>query len=535
METKSRKEIGRSAGKLGAGQLLGRLLGLVRDMVFASIFGVGSAADVWIVAFRIPGLLRYFIAEGAVNASIVSIASEYESQGDREGLCDFAGRAFGSLLLAVTAIILILVLATPYLLPLYAPGFAQEAGKTTLAVRLSQLSLPYVVLITLASMCMSILYVVKKFTVPALNTATFNVVMILSFLVVCPLVGGPPQRMIYGAVVGLFLAGIVQVSLQWAALRRIGKLRILRPDFRHRDVRRVFRLMAPMVIGFSLYELHVVIDIFFASRLPSGSVASLEYAARLIQVPLGLFGAALATALLPAYSRMRAEGQTEVMRATILYALRCMIYVLLPAALLVFFLRRDIVRVIFERGAFAGGIGLESTAWALGCFSSFLLAQALIQSARPAFYASQDTRTPVRTAAVGLLLKIAVSAVLVKPLGVGGLALGTVASATMDGLLLQGILARRFGFRFDLAFMRSVMKTLLSSIGLVVALLLVAKWIPGTSFIVTLARVVTSLAISIGLYFVLSRLLRAEERWFVLDLLHVPSRYRRSLERDSNG
>ncbi len=524
METESRREIGRLAGKLGAGHLLGRVLGLVRDMVFAFIFGAGSAADSWVVAFRIPGLLRYFIAEGAVNAGLIPIASEYEARGDRQGLWSFAGRVFGTVLIAMLVVVILLIIATPYLLPLCAPGFAQDPAKLHLTVRLSQLSFLYVVLITFASMSMSLLYLLRRFTGPALNTALFNVTMILALVFLCPLIGGPPQRMVYGAVVGLVAAGIAQAALQWAALRRVGGRFRLRLNLKDENVRRSFRLMAPLVIGFSLYEMHVLVDVFLASRLPTGSIASLEYAVRLVQVPLGIFAVALSTTLLPVYSRMKADGHTQKLLDAITYALRSMLYVLLPSTVLILLLRRDIVRVIFERGAFAGSSATATTAWALGCFSGFLVAHALIQSARPAFYALQDTKTPVRTAAAGFVVKICASILLVRSLGVGGLALGTVASATTDGVLLHLILAKRFGFHIDLKTTMSIGKTVLSTGVLVAIVILISGGITGTSPAASLVRLLlASVAGSTG-YFVVSRFLRSEERWFVLDLLHIPRR-----------
>jgi len=418
------------------------VLGLVRDMARAWLFGTGMAADAFTVAFRIPNMLRALFAEGALSASLVPVLADYVEKEDRAAVDRFL-RSMATVLYAALAVTVLLGIAlSPVLVPAIVHGFDSVPGKVELTVRLTQILFPYILLIGAATLAMAVLTTYRHFTTPALAPAALNVVLIVATVGIAPRVSSDPVRQIHVLAGAVLVGGLLQAAIQWPALRARGLS--LRPSagFRHPGVSRVLGLMLPGILGISVQEISVFVDMWFASALPQGSVAALEYGQRVMQLPLGVFGVALGTAVLPTLSRQISRGERDQAEDTTAFSIRLALLVLLPAGLWLILLAQPILALLFQRGRFTGGDSLRMTAWALQYFSIGLVFYGTAKSLVPLFYAHKDTRTPVRASIAALAVNIGLNVILVRTLGLRGLALST-ALASLVNVTLLAVWARR--------------------------------------------------------------------------------------------
>lgn len=457
------RQIARAAGLVAFFTFISRVAGLVRDAVVGYFFGTGLAADAFFVAFRIPNLLRRFVAEGAMSTAFIPIFTEYWTRRSRREALEAAWVLATTLAVVVTAIATAGVVLAPGLTRWFAPGFAADAEKFELTVRLTRWTFPYIALVSLVALCSGILNSLRHFAAPAMSPIFLNLAMIAAALA-SPWFHPPVQALAYGVLLG----GVVQLITQLAPLWRMGI--VLRPrwDLGHEAVGRAGRLLLPMMLGAAVYQINLLVDTILASALPSGSVSYLWYADRVFEFPLGLFAVALGTAALPSFSAQAARGDFEAMRRSLLFSMRLTSFIVLPASVGLALLAVPITSVLFERGAFAYPHAVQ-TARALAAFAVGLWPVALLRVVVPAFYALHDTRTPVWTAAAAFVVNVLASLSLMGPVdGSGdsaalaflawathqfgvmdlrhaGLALATsVAAAVNLGLLLTQ-LRRRFG------------------------------------------------------------------------------------------
>jgi putative peptidoglycan lipid II flippase len=457
------RQIARAAGLVAAFTFASRIAGLVRDAVVGYFFGTGLAADAFFVAFRIPNLLRRFVAEGAMSTAFIPIFTEYWTRRSRAEAVEAAQVLATSLAVIVGAIALAGIVLAPWLTRWFAPGFAADPEKLALTVTLTRWTFPYIALVSLVALCSGILNSLRHFAAPALSPIFLNLAMIAAALA-SPWADPPVQALAYGVLAG----GVVQLLLQLVPLWRYGI--VLRPRWQwgHEAVGRAARLMLPMVFGAAVYQINLLVDTILASALPSGSVSYLWYADRVFEFPLGLFAVALGTAALPSFSALVARGDLAALRQSLRFAMRLTSFVVLPAAVGLVLLAVPITSVLFERGAF----GYEQavlTARALAGFALGLWPVAMLRVVVPAFYALQDTRTPVWTAAVAFAANVLASLSLMGPveaeaesavlaflaaatrsLGVidlrhAGLAVATSIAASIQLALLLGLLRQRLG------------------------------------------------------------------------------------------
>jgi putative peptidoglycan lipid II flippase len=404
------RRIARAAGVVGGLTLLSRIAGLARDVVIGSIFGSTAAADAFFVAFRIPNLLRRFVAEGAMNVAFVPVLTEIlASRGATEAVR--AARA----LLTATVISLGLLTAlgiafAPLWVSLLAPGFAAEPGQIELATRLTRWLLPYVFLIGLVALLGGLLNAFRHFLAPALSPVLLNLSIIAAALLLTSRLEVPVLALAYGVLIG----GLLQIGAQILALGRMG-LR-LGPSSRLRDpvLRRVALLLAPTVLGAAVYQVNIIVNTIFASALPRGSVSFLWYADRVFEFPLGLFAVALGTAALPSFSAQAASGARDEMRRSVTFALGIASFVAVPATAGLILLADPIVHVLFERGSF-GAREVAMTAGALRMYAIGLWSVSATRVVVPAFYALGDARTPVRTGAAAFLANALLALMLMGP------------------------------------------------------------------------------------------------------------------------
>ena len=437
----------KSSGIVACGVLASRLLGFVRDVILARFLGTGFLAEAFFVAQRIPNLLRDLAGEGAANAAIVPVLSEYAHHKSKEEWqeCINAVLAWGVIVLG--SITVIGIFAAPWIVRLIAPGFAREPGELQLTANLTRIMFPYLILIALTAFQAGILYSLNAFFAPAFGPCLLNVAMILSVWVAC-LFSWP---LAYTISVGVLVGGIWQFGAQWLALRRRGVYWKMPLSLNHEGARQIGRLLLPRLWGGTVYQLNVFVDTFCASLaviVGTGGIAAIYYANRVIQFPLGVFGYALASVALPSLSKLAQEGNMARFRSTLFFSLRNLMLILIPTAVGMGFFSKGIIRLVFQHGAFdAYSTAVTSRVMfyaALGL--PFFGASRVLVSA---FYALHDTKTPVKIATVCLVINVVLNAALMFPLKIGGIALASSIAGAVNCLLLWHGLKKKLGHGYQ--------------------------------------------------------------------------------------
>ena len=490
--TSENRRVTRAAGIVGAATLLSRILGYVRDMVVASFFGAGMAADAFIAAFRIPNLLRRLFGEGSLSIAFVPVLTETMIKGDpEEGLC-LAACAFRLLWVLLAVITIIGVLAAPLIIRSVAPGFAASPGKLALTIHLTRLMFPYVMFIGLVALSMGILNVMGHFAAPALAPVLLNLAMIGSLYGVAWVSESQTVR-ILGLACGVLLGGALQLVLQLPYLFRFG-VRLWGRGLWHPAMAKAGRLMLPTIFGAAVYQVNILVGTLLASLLPEGSVSYLYYADRLVQFPLGIFAQAAATAVLPSLSRQAARGDHAAMGETFAYSMRLVLFITIPAMVGLIVLREPIVSLLFERGAFdAQTARLTSDALLYYCLG--LWAFAAVRIVVSTFYAMQDTRTPVKTATVAIAANMLFGMVLMGPMRHCGLALATSLASMLNLAMLVVVLRRRLGAIGWRQVAKTCAKTLFASLIMAIAAVLSHR---GIALNATGLRALAGILVGIG-------------------------------------
>lgn len=400
-----------------------RVAGFVRDVLTAAVLGAGPVADAFFVALKLPNFFRRVTAEGAFSVAFVPLYSEKLTKEDRAAADDFANNAFMVMLLLLSAFVCVAMIAMPYVLHVIAPGFVGDPLRFDLAIELTRITFPYLLLMSLTALLGGVLNALDRFAPFAFAPVLFNVCLIGALLS-----AGYFDETTLGAghalSYGVLFAGVAQLVWLLIAARRVGvKIGIKRPKF-NGDIRRVFKLMGPGVIGAGVMHINLFVDMILASFLATGSIAYLYYADRLNQLPLGVVGIAVGTALLPMLSRAMTKGDAAEARDLFNRALELCLLLALPAAAALFVIPELLIHVLFERGAFSAE-DTAVTALVLRCYAIGLPAYIAIKVFSTAHWARQDTVTPVKISVVATVLNIALSIVLIQFMGVVGIALAT--------------------------------------------------------------------------------------------------------------
>ncbi len=461
----------KAAGLIGVATFSSRILGFVRDMVLARLFGATPAADAFFVAYRIPNLLRELFAEGSMSAAFIPVFTEYHTLKTKRDAWELASATFTTLLTIVTAVTMLGILAAPGIVWLLAPGFHESLDKLALTTLLTRVMFPYLLFISLAALAMGILNSLRAFAAPAFSPVFFNVFTIGCALFLSPLLAEP----IIGVAIGIVAGGAAQFVMQLPGLKGRGMLFGLRFQPGHPGVKRIGLLMVPSLLGLSVTQINITVSTILASYF-SGGPTYLFYGMRLIQFPLGIFGVALATAILPTLSAQAARGALDELRATLGFGLRMIFFIILPAMLGLILLRQPIVHLFFEHGSFTKADTL-ATATAVLCYAVGLWAFAGVRIIVSAFYSMQDTKTPAVTAGIAVGANILLSLWLMTLLDAAGLALATALASMLNGSILVAVLHRRLG-RVDWGSIGwSALRVLAASVPLV----LVCWWVAGAA------------------------------------------------------
>ncbi|HAQ33192.1 MAG TPA: murein biosynthesis integral membrane protein MurJ [Rhodospirillaceae bacterium] len=464
----------RNIATVGGLTLVSRVLGFLRDILIAAFLGAGPIADAFFVAFKLPNFFRRLFAEGAFSAAFIPIFSGELAQHGRERAMVFAAQASSVLLWVLLGLVLLFEIAMPWFMYVLAPGFAEDQEKFTLAVDFSRITFPYILFISLVSLQGGVLNTLDRFAAMAATPILLNLCLITALAGFARAAATPGHALAWGVAA----AGVVQLVWLMAALRREGVvLRLPRPRLTT-EIRRLLTLFFPVALGAGVYQVNLVIDVIIASLLPTGSISFLYYADRVNQLPLGVVGIAVGTALLPLLSRQVKNGEGEAALESQNRAIEYALFFALPAAAALMTMSLPVVTVLFERGAFSAADAL-ATARALAAFAIGLPAYVLVKVLAPGYFAREDTRTPIQIGVVAMMLNVVLSLILMAFLAHVGLALATATSAWFNAVMLAQGLKKRGHLAMDAQLRRRVARMLLCSAVLAVALVFLAGGLAG--------------------------------------------------------
>jgi putative peptidoglycan lipid II flippase len=514
-----------AAGLIGIATLASRILGVLREQVLAYYFGARDAMDAFNVAFRVPGLVRDLFAEGAMSAAFVPTFTRQLTLRGQAAAWTLGSQVINALLLVTTVFVVFGLLGADTLIGLFAPEFAAVPGKHELAVLLTRIMLPLLTLVALAAAMMGMLNSLRRFFVPALSPALFNIGTILSAVAFVPVMPALGLHPITAVAFGTLLGGFGQVAVQWPALHRAGYR--YRPvlDPRDEGLRDVLILMGPGTMGLAATQVNVFVNTVLATGEGTGAVSWLNYAFRLMYLPIGLFGVSIATAAVPAIARHAAQHDVAGIRATISSGLRMMLMLNVPATVGLIVLASPIIRLLFERGQFTAA-DTAATAAALTFYAPGLLGYSAVKIAVPTFYALRDSRTPVAVSFMTVACAIVLNIVFVRAIGYRGLALGTALAGLLNAILLLALLGRRLGGldgqRIFGAFIRIGLASAVMGVAVFRADYWLQVWLPGPALGLQIVRVFGAIAGGVVVLALAARLLRIRE--FELAVQQVTAR-----------
>jgi putative peptidoglycan lipid II flippase len=436
----------KSTATVGGATILSRILGFVRDVVLAKMFGASSETDAFFLAFRIPNFMRRLFAEGSFSLAFVPVLSEYRAVGDRAALRDLIDHVTGTLAAILLVLTSIGIFAAPLVLSIFAPGWlVDDRPEFNLSAGMLRITFPYVMLISLTALAGGILNTFERFLIPALTPVLLNLSLIAAALLLADHLEVPVTALAWG----VLAAGFAQLLVQIPALMRMGLMPRPRWGWRHSGVRRILKLMIPTLFGSSVAQVNLLVDSIIATFLVTGSVSWLYYSDRLLEFPLGVLGIALATVILPNLSQKHALASTLEFSATLDWALRLAVIITVPAAVGLVILAGPVLITLFQYDAFQVD-DVRMSAYSLVAYSTGLPAFIAIKVLAPGYYARQDTRTPVKIAIVAMLTNMALNLLFVGVLlhrgfegPHAGLALASSSAAYLNAILLYRGLRKR--------------------------------------------------------------------------------------------
>lgn len=492
----------RSAGIVSVAVAISRVSGLIREQVFAAMFGAGAVFDSFRIGFLIPNLTRDLFAEGALSAAFVPIFTQYLATKTKEESRALANLVASALIVIVGGICLLGILLSPELVLLVAPGFKSTPGKFELTVTMTRIMFPFLLLVALSAQAMGILNACSQFGVPAMASTFFNIGSVIAGLLLGKVLGpslglSPIEGMAYGVVVG----GAMQLLWQIPSLHRAGFRFRPQFDWSHPGLRHIFQLMGPAILGNAAVQINVTVNNNFASRLPDpdGPVSWLGYAFRFMQLPLGIFGVAIASATLPAISRSAAANDFDQFRLTLSRSLGLVFVLTIPSAIGLAVLGDSIVGAVYQFGAFKD-FDTNQTGRALACYAVGLVGYSATKVLTPAFYALHDARTPMVVSFGSIVVNVVAVMAMINAAGFGheGLALSTSAVAIFSSIALFILMRNRVGGIHGRNLWRTFVRVTLASVLMGAVVWASSHQIVGTLGTEKLSRII-DLAVSIPL------------------------------------
>jgi len=514
--------LARSAGVFGLATITSRILGLSREQVMAYYFGAGDANDAFRVASRIPNLVRDLFAEGAMSAAFVPTFTRQLTLHGREKSWRLASSVINALLLITGVIVVLGIVFAEPLVRLYAPDYSEVPGKFQLTVYLARIVLPFLTLVAVAAVLMGMLNSLGHFFVPALSPAMFNVAGILMMLALIPYAPSFGVQPITIVALATLVGGVGQLVIQWPPLRSEGFRYQPVLDYKDEGLRRMLLLMGPGTLGMAATQINVFVNTQLATGEGTGAVSWLDFAFRLMYLPIGLFGVSIATAATPAISRMVAEGDFGRIRSTLANALGLMCFLNLPATIGLIMLARPIVAVIFEHGEFTSSDTI-ATAAAVQLYAIGLLGYSIVRIISPTFYALGRSRIPVIVSAGSVIVNVVLNVTLVQSLGYRGLALGTSITAILNAAIQLFLLRREIhgleGTRIAASFARVIVASAVMGGVTWITHELMLDALPGSSLALQIVRLLVTIGVSLAALAGMAQLLRIQEFGEARDLV----------------
>jgi putative peptidoglycan lipid II flippase len=506
--------LARSAGLFGLATMASRILGLVRDQVLAFYFGAGDAMDAFRVAFRIPNLVRDLFAEGAMSAAFVPTFTRELTTEGKPRAWQLASSVVTALVLATGVLVVLGMLFAEPLVRLYAEGFEAVPGKIELTVYLARIMTPFLTLVALAAVFMGMLNALGHFFVPALSPAMFNVATIVITVAFVPFADRLGVQPIVLVAIATLVGGLGQLLIQWHPLASEGYRYRPTLDVRDPALGRVLLLMGPGTIGMAATQINVFVNTQFASHEGTGAISWLDYAFRVMYLPIGLFGVSIAAASTPALSRLAAQHETAAMRSTVASAIGLMLALNIPATLGLLALAVPIIALIFEHGRFTSA-DTAATARALQFYALGLVGYSIVRIISPAFYALHRSRIPVIASIASVVANILLNIVLVRVMGFAGLALGTSIAAILNAAIQLILLRRELGGiearRITVTFAKATMAAMVMAM----ATWYFDRWLrdvlPGSAIPLQALRVLAAIFVALGVLSATAWVLRLRE------------------------
>lgn len=514
---KHKEEITRATGVIGYSTLASRIVGYVRDMVIAYFFGASAETDAYFVAFRIPNLLRRLLAEGSLTVSFIPVFTEYLEKKGREEAKRVSDITFTLLSMVLILVSIAGILLSPFIIKLFASGFKVETFN--LAVKLNQIMFPFIFFVSLSALAMGILNSLNYFFAPAFSTVIFNVVGIAVIFFAHQRLHTP----VYSLAIGVIIGGFVQLVFQIPFLKSRGFLFAFRRNMRHPAVKKIALLMSPQLFGVAVYNLNILISTQYASHLPEGTVTYLYNSERLTEFPLGLIAVSIATAMLPSLSSQVSKGEIEKFRESYYFSLRLMLFTIIPALTGLIALRVPICNLLYQRGEFNYQATLRTSEALLG-YAAGIWAVGGVRITAPAFYAMQNTKTPVVIAFFAFIVNAIFGYVLGFTLGLKhtGLTLASSISSAFNFSLLFFSLSRHIGEIKIKGILTYAIKITFSSLVMGAAAWMISTLSDWSRSGVSLQKIGVFLFSTIGgvaVYFALVRLLKVDELGFLFSMI----------------
>jgi putative peptidoglycan lipid II flippase len=521
------ERLARSAGLIGLATLASRVLGLVRDQAQGIFFGTGAAADAFVVATRLPNLLRDLFAEGAMSAAFVPTFTRYLTNHGREAAWRLGSQVVNALLVVTGAATLVGILGAGPLVAMYASGYADSPDKLALTTSLARVTMPFLPLIAIAVAFMGMLNALRRFLIPAVSPATFNVMCVVCTVTLVPVFRNVGVEPAMALALGLLLGGVAQVVIQWPSLRTEGYRHQWTLDWRDPGLREILILMGPGTLGVAAAQINTFVNTYFATS-EDGAASALRYAFQLMYVPIGIFGVSVATAALPDLARQAAQGAFDGMRSTVSSGLRLMLMLCVPAVVGLMVLAEPIVQLLYEYGQFNRTSTLL-VASSLLFYAPGVLGYSAVKIISPSFYSLRDTRTPVLVSLGTILLNVILSMWLNSVMGFRGLALSTAIASNANACLLLLLLSRRLGGVDEPRLGRAFVKIVVASAIMGVAAYYAHIWLrglwPDPTVLARIVGVGGAIAFAVGALALSAHLLRIDE--FRLAVRRVLARVRR--------
>ena len=514
--------LARSASKAGAATLTSRILGLARDQVLAALFGAGNDMDAFVVAFRIPNLVRNLFAEGALSAAFVPTFTRELTLRGKPSAWRLASNVLNALVLITGVLVLLGIIFARPIVSAYAGSYAAVPGKLELTVTLTRTMLPFLVLAAVAAALMGMLNSLHYFFVPSLSPAMFNVATIACAIGLAPLMPSLGLPRIMALAIGAIVGGVGQVVVQLIPLRREGFRLHAVLNLRDEGLARVLVLMGPGTLGLAATQVNLFINTLLATRQGTGAVSWLTYAFRLMYLPIGLFGVSIATAVLPVVSHHAASDDSDGIRRTVARGIRLMLMLNVPATLGLYVLAVPIIHLLFERGRFTAADTM-ATAGALRLYAVGLVGYSAARIVSPVFYAIGRSRVPVAVSIATIALNVVASVTLVRVMGFRGLALSTSIAAVANGFVLLWLLARHLRGIDGRALLVASIKIACASLVMAAVALFVQRasttFIPGQGILAQAVRLAAAIVSALVALASAAKLLHIEEFDEALDRL----------------